>query len=85
MNNRKPELRDCKICNEEVLHFGVIVKPKYEAPKGRKEKFKVFISAFIAGRAAGACAGFMELRDLHLICKKCGNKIIESYRGDLDY
>ncbi|MGL1956641.1 MAG: hypothetical protein OCD00_04925 [Colwellia sp.] len=77
------EKRYCKECNEEVDHIGVIVKPQPNLNMGRKEKVKEFISALIAGWGAGATAGFMELRDVHLICKNCGHKIIERYRGDL--
>jgi len=81
----EPEKRFCKECNEEVDHIGVIVKPQNNSNMGRKAKVKEFISALVAAWGAGGTAGFMELRDLHLICTNCGHKIIERYRGDLDY
>jgi hypothetical protein len=79
----KIEKRYCKECNEEVDHIRVIVKSQNTSNVERKSKLKEFISALIAGWGAGSTAGFMELRDVHLICKNCGNKIIERYRGDL--
>ncbi|WP_371373922.1 hypothetical protein [Thalassotalea aquiviva] len=77
------EVRFCKECNKDKEHVGVIVKPQYQAKIGKKEKIKEFLSALVAGWGAGPTAGFMELRDLHLICKTCGHKIIERYRGDI--
>ncbi len=81
----KTEKRYCKACKQKVDHIAVIVKSQNEAAVGKKGKIKEFFSAFIAGWGAGATAGFMELRDVHLICNHCGHKIIERYRGDLDY
>lgn len=81
--NMENEIRFCKDCNKDIEHYAVIVKPQFDVKKDRKEKVKEFISAFVAGWGAGATAGFMELRDLHLICRTCGHKIIERYRGDL--
>jgi len=79
------EKRYCGECCEEVDHIVVIVKSQTKSSVGRKSKFIEFISALVAGWGAGSTAGFMELRDVHLICKNCGHKIIERYRGDLDY
>ena len=80
----KIEKRYCKECNKEVDHVAVIVKSQSSPAVGKKAKFKEFMSAFFAGWGAGAAAGFMELKDAHLVCNKCGHKIIEAYRGDLD-
>lgn len=80
----KIEKRYCKECKEKVDHSAVIVKPQNAATVGSKGKIKEFFSALIAGWGAGSTAGFMELRDVHLICHHCGHKIIERYRGDLD-
>jgi len=74
------EKRFCKECNIETDHVGVIVKSQ----NNPEEKSGEFISAFVAGFGAGSTAGFMELRDLHLVCNNCGHKIIEKFRGDLD-
>ncbi|WP_371189363.1 hypothetical protein [Thalassotalea maritima] len=73
----------CKACNQDTDHARVIVKPQLKEAKSRKEKVKEFLSALIAGWGAGATAGFMELRELHVICTNCGHKNIENYRGDL--
>jgi len=80
----KIEKRYCKECNEEVDHVAVIVKYQNSSSVGKKAKFKVFISSLIAGWGAGRTTGFMELRDVHLVCNKCGHKLIERFRGDLD-
>ncbi len=77
--------RYCKKCTKQVAHIEVIVKSQSSASVGKKAKVREFISALIAGWGAGRFAGFMELRDAHLICKSCGHTIIERYRGDLDY
>ena len=80
----KKESRHCKSCGKVTEHIGVVVNPKVSESKSTKEKVKEFLSYFVAGWGAGATAGFMELRELHLICSKCGNKLIEHFRNDLN-
>ncbi len=80
----KTELRKCKACNLETEHFKVITPSATPDKMDKKTKIKTFIFAFIASKGAGPLSGFVELRDAHLICSHCGDKIIENYRGDID-
>ncbi|WP_017220104.1 hypothetical protein [Moritella dasanensis] len=83
MNNNESTLvsRYCQQCKADTNHHLLMISNSAVRPESRKDRIKVFMTAFFAGWGAGRAASFMDLRDKHLICDVCGTKIIESF-GD---
>ncbi|WP_392339232.1 hypothetical protein [Moritella marina] len=83
MNNNESTLvsRYCQQCKADTNHHLLMISNSAVRPESKKERIKVFMTAFFAGWGAGRAASFMDLRDKHLICDACGTKIIESF-GD---
>lgn len=83
MNNNESKLvsRYCQQCKADTNHHLLMISNSAVRPESKKERIKVFMTAFFAGWGAGRAASFMDLRDKHLICDVCGTKIIESF-GD---
>ncbi|QFI37388.1 hypothetical protein FR932_05865 [Moritella marina ATCC 15381] len=83
MNNNESTLvsRYCQQCKADTNHHLLMISNSAVRPESKKERIKVFMTAFFAGWGAGRAASFMDLRDKHLICDVCGTKIIESF-GD---
>ncbi|PKF61048.1 hypothetical protein CW745_12100 [Psychromonas sp. psych-6C06] len=70
----------CSKCNHETLHKELIKQKPSKFGTTRKEKFRAFISGFIAGSASPVGAA-LDLMDRYVVCQQCGCKRLDN-QGD---
>ena len=75
--NEKNELCFCKVCAKETQHVLVLVRKENVFNDAKNSKKKNFIVGLIKGFFLGPFVASMDEFSRHLICKQCGDKIIE--------
>lgn len=76
MTNQK-ERYLCKSCGVETMHILVLVRKPSAFENVKNRKRKEFIAGLIKGWFLGPFIASMDELSRHLICEKCGTKIIE--------
>ncbi|KJY82145.1 pullulanase [Vibrio galatheae] len=69
----------CEKCGKETEHKELIKQKPSKYGKSRKEKFKEFLSGFLAGVAVGPALASIELIDRYVVCQECGHKKLENH------
>jgi hypothetical protein len=67
----------CKSCGVETSHILVLVRKPSDFENSKYRKRKEFIAGVIKGWFLGPFVASMDEFSRHLICEKCGTKIIE--------
>ncbi len=73
----KTEMCFCKTCGVETLHFEVLVRKPSDFENSKNRKRKEFFAGFFKSFFVGAFLASMDEFSRHLICERCGTKIIE--------
>ncbi|WP_428774428.1 hypothetical protein [Vibrio sp.] len=73
----KKEVHFCPTCGVETQHIVVLVRKESPFKGSKNQKFKEFIAGVIKGWALGAFVASMDEFSRHLICEKCGAKIVQ--------
>ncbi|EJE4557623.1 hypothetical protein BWI06_RS10145 [Vibrio parahaemolyticus] len=74
----KIEIYYCSSCGTETPHVLVLVRKQSAFKNQKNQKFKEFIAGAIKGMALGSFFAAMDDFERHLICERCGKKIVES-------
>jgi ribosomal protein L44E len=75
--DEKIEKHYCKCCGKETDHVLILVRKKTGFENSSNRKFKKFIAGFIKSWFLGSFIAAMDDFYRHLICKICGEKIID--------
>ncbi|MGI0117890.1 hypothetical protein [Zooshikella sp. RANM57] len=75
--SKKTEVHFCPSCGVERHHIVVLVRKPSGFENSSNRKFKEFVSGLIKGWFVGPFSVSMDDLSRHLICEKCGTKIIE--------
>ncbi len=75
--DEKIEKHYCKCCGKETDHVLILVRKKTGFENSSNRKFKEFIAGFIKSWFLGSFIAAMDDFSRHLICKICGEKIID--------
>ncbi len=74
----KTEMYFCSGCGKETPHVLVLVRKQSPFKNEKNPKRKDFIAGTIKGWALGPFISAMDEFERHLICEKCGKKIVEN-------
>ena len=71
------EMHYCQSCGFETNHVLVLVRKKSEFEKMKHRRLREFVAGLVKGWAVGPFIASMDDLSRHLICEKCGTKIVE--------
>jgi hypothetical protein len=75
--SEQKEMCFCKSCRIETPHILVLVKKPTGFENAKNRNKKEFVAGIIKGWFLGPFIASMDEFSRHLICEKCGTKIIE--------
>lgn len=75
--SHQTETHYCSACDADTSHVLVLVRKESPFKEAKNRKTKEFLAGVLKGWALGPFIASMDEFERHLICEKCGNKIIE--------